>query len=66
MSTVTVSDRTVPHNLEAERALLGSVLLDNGALNFALELLGKEDFLLGSPSPHIRENERDFGEESHH
>jgi replicative DNA helicase len=44
MPTATSSDRTVPHNLEAERALLGSILLDNGALNFALELLGKEDF----------------------
>ena len=44
MPTATTSDRTVPHNLEAERALLGSILLDNGALNFALELLGKEDF----------------------
>jgi replicative DNA helicase len=44
MPTATASDRSVPHNLEAERALLGSILLDNGALNFALELLGKEDF----------------------
>ncbi len=44
MPTATTSDRSVPHNLEAERALLGSILLDNGALNFALELLGKEDF----------------------
>ncbi len=44
MPTATATERSVPHNLEAERALLGSVLLDNGALNFALELLGKEDF----------------------
>jgi len=44
MPTATTSDRSVPHNLEAERALLGSILLDNGALNFALEFLGKEDF----------------------
>ena len=44
MPTATASDRTVPHNLEAERALLGSILLDNSALNFALETLGKEDF----------------------
>jgi replicative DNA helicase len=44
MPTATLSDRTVPHNLEAERALLGSILLDNSALNFALETLGKEDF----------------------
>jgi replicative DNA helicase len=37
-------DRALPHNLEAERALLGSVLLDNGALNVALEVLSKDDF----------------------
>jgi replicative DNA helicase len=44
MPTATASDRTVPHNLEAERALLGSVLLDNSALNSALETLSKDDF----------------------
>jgi len=40
----TVGERTLPHNLEAERALLGAVLLDNSALNLALESLGKDDF----------------------
>jgi replicative DNA helicase len=30
--------------LEAERALLGSILLDNSALNMALEVLGRDDF----------------------
>jgi replicative DNA helicase len=44
MPTATISDRTVPHNLEAERALLGSILLDNDSLNSALETLSKEDF----------------------
>ncbi len=44
MPTATASDRSVPHNLEAERALLGSILLDNSAINSALELLSKEDF----------------------
>lgn len=29
------NDRTVPHNLEAERALLGSIMLDKAALDFA-------------------------------
>ena len=38
------SDRSVPQNLEAERALLGSILLDNSALNLALEGVGKDDF----------------------
>jgi replicative DNA helicase len=44
MPTAIASDRTVPHNLEAERALLGSILLDNDSLNSALEILSKEDF----------------------
>jgi replicative DNA helicase len=44
MPTLTASDRAVPHNLEAERALLGSILLDNGALNLALEVVSKDDF----------------------
>jgi replicative DNA helicase len=33
-----------PHNLEAERALLGCVLLDNSAMGTVLETLGKDDF----------------------
>lgn len=36
--------KTTPHNLEAERALLGSILLDNTALNVAIEILGAADF----------------------
>jgi replicative DNA helicase len=44
MPSTTASDRAVPQNLEAERALLGSILLDNSALNLALEGLGKDDF----------------------
>lgn len=44
MTTSAVTERAFPHNLEAERALLGSVLLDNGALNVVLETLGRDDF----------------------
>lgn len=40
----TSMERTLPHNLEAERALLGSILLDNGALDPALEKLTQDDF----------------------
>ncbi len=42
-STETV-ERVFPHNLEAERALLGSVLLDNGTLYIALEYVTRDDF----------------------
>ena len=44
MPTATAVDRTIPHNLEAERALLGSILLDNNALNLVLEAVSKDDF----------------------
>ena len=38
------SERTLPHNLEAERTVLGAVLVDNQAFNSAAELLTREDF----------------------
>jgi replicative DNA helicase len=44
MPTSPVTERAFPHNLEAERAVLGSILLDNGALNVTLETLSKDDF----------------------
>lgn len=43
MPTATASDRNVPHNLEAERALLGIILLD-GFSPYILNKLSKEDF----------------------
>ena len=43
MSTATASDRVIPHNLEAERALLGSILLDNATLRVALKIIGRLD-----------------------
>jgi len=36
--------KPVPHNLEAERALLGFILLDNSALNAVVEQVSREDF----------------------
>ncbi len=47
MSTTDTSvERPLPHNLEAERCILGAVLLDNHALNSAVERLRSEDFFL--------------------
>jgi replicative DNA helicase len=37
-------DRVLPHNLEAERTVLGAVLVDNQAFNSAAEMLAREDF----------------------
>ncbi|HTV59917.1 MAG TPA: replicative DNA helicase [Verrucomicrobiae bacterium] len=39
-------ERALPHNLEAERSILGAVLLDNHALNAAVERVRSEDFFL--------------------
>jgi replicative DNA helicase len=36
--------RTLPHNLDAERSVLGAILLDNQAINPAAETLTPEDF----------------------
>src|SRR6201998_2241862 len=45
-STDTSIDRPLPHNREAERSILGAVLLDNHSLNAAVEKLRSEDFFL--------------------
>ena len=39
-----VADRTLPHNLEAERSVLGAILLHNDAFNLAAEVIDAHDF----------------------
>ena len=46
MPTETTLERQLPQNVEAERSVLGGVLLDNHALNMAIEKLKPEDFFL--------------------
>jgi len=46
MASDTTLERPLPHNLEAERSILGAILLDNFALNAAVEKLKSEDFFL--------------------
>ncbi|MGH9733581.1 MAG: replicative DNA helicase [Candidatus Acidiferrales bacterium] len=46
MPTDTALERPLPHNIEAERSILGAVILDNHTLNAALEKLRPEDFFL--------------------
>jgi len=46
MASDTALERPLPHNLEAERSILGAVLLDNHALNAAVERLRTDDFFL--------------------
>src|SRR6202790_1936931 len=45
MATPTTSlERPMPQHMEAERSILGAILLDNNALNTAIEKLKPEDF----------------------
>lgn len=45
MATETsVKERSLPHNAEAERTVLGAVLVDNAAFNSAAEVLSRDDF----------------------
>jgi replicative DNA helicase len=41
---VAAADRTLPHNLEAERSVLGAILVDNDAFNFAAQVIEPADF----------------------
>ena len=37
-------DRTLPHNLEAEKCVLGAILINNHAFNQAAEVIDSKDF----------------------
>jgi replicative DNA helicase len=45
------SDKTLPQNLEAERSVLGAILLDPSALSFVVPVISQEDFF---PDTHRR------------
>src|SRR6188508_642857 len=44
MPDVAVAERTLPHNLEAERSVLGAILLNNDVFNLAVEVVDAPDF----------------------
>src|SRR5437868_15279253 len=44
MPDTAVAERTLPHNLEAERSVLGAILLHNDAFNLAAEVIDSADF----------------------
>src|SRR5271154_854049 len=46
MPVDTTLEKPLPSNLDAERSVLGAILLDNHALNAAIEKLRPEDFFL--------------------
>ena len=45
MPEAAVAERTLPHNLEAERSVLGAILLHNDAFNLAAEVIDAGDFV---------------------
>ncbi len=45
------AEKTLPQNLEAERSVLGAILLDSAALNFVVPILTRDDFF---PDTHRR------------
>src|SRR5438874_599504 len=44
MPDIVAAERTLPHNLEAERSVLGAILLHDDAFNLAAELVDSHDF----------------------
>src|SRR5512138_1887687 len=42
--TVAAPERTLPHNLEAERSVLGAILIHNDAINSAAQVIDSRDF----------------------
>lgn len=42
--TVAIAERTLPHNLEAERSVLGAILVHNDAFNLATQVIDARDF----------------------
>src|SRR5258708_7170939 len=44
VTTATASARTLPHNLEAERSVLGAILIDNDTFNIAAPVINAAGF----------------------
>ncbi|HZM62129.1 MAG TPA: replicative DNA helicase [Vicinamibacterales bacterium] len=43
-TAVAAAERTLPHNLEAERSVLGAILVHNDAFNLAAQIIDSRDF----------------------
>jgi replicative DNA helicase len=43
-TAVAIAERTLPHNLEAERSVLGAILVHNDAFNTAVQVITPADF----------------------
>ena len=51
-------ERSLPHSAEAERAILGGILIDNGLISQAIELLKPEDFYVPSNRTNLHCHDR--------
>jgi replicative DNA helicase len=49
-TAVAAPERTLPHNLEAEKSVLGAILIQNEAFNHAAELIDSKDFFRNAHS----------------
>jgi replicative DNA helicase len=49
-TAVATAERTLPHNLEAEKSVLGAILIQNEAFNHAAELIDAKDFFRNAHS----------------
>src|SRR5215203_3374546 len=43
-TVIAAAERTLPHNLEAERSVLGAILVHNDAFNLAVQVIEPADF----------------------
>jgi replicative DNA helicase len=43
-TVVAAAERTLPHNLDAERSVLGAILVQNDAFNMAAQVIDSQDF----------------------
>ena len=48
MPDLAAPERTLPHNLDAEKSVLGAILIQNEAFNHAAELIDSKDFFRGA------------------
>ena len=51
-------ERTLPHSLDAEKSVLGAILIHNDAFNHAAELIDSQRLLPRRAPPHLRQDGR--------
>ena len=57
-TVVAAAERTLPHNLEAERSVLGAILVHNDAFNLAAQVIDSRRLLSRRAPAHLRQDGR--------